>query len=190
MEQPIMQDRYLSEERLDDNSNNENSPIYRYKFTQSFMTELFKFSKIHQYDDRKVFKEAWETWTQENDELISSEIARLQKLEYNGDILEKMFKSARYYFRKKSPIKSEPKERRKYVSIHKELLDAMDAHVSSGKNKEDYKPSDGFTDFCNTHQEELKQEITLLLENDMNSDEIMNKFKKTYKNRYFMSITK
>jgi hypothetical protein len=190
MEQPTLREASLSEDRPDEN---ENIPIYRYKFTQKFMTELYQFSKIHQYDHRKVFKEAWDIWTQENDELLSSEISRLQKLEYDGDILKKMFKSARYYFRKKSPIRPEPKERRKYIGIHKELLDAMDNHVALGKNKEDYKPSDGFADFCNTHIEELKQEIALLLENNanvMNTSEIMNKFKKTYKNRYFMSITK
>ena len=41
-----------------------------------------------------------------------------------------------------------------------------------------------------TNTEELKEEIAKLLENDMDSSEIMNKIKKTYKNRYFISITK
>ena len=164
--------------------------IYRFKFTQQFMVELHRFSKIHQYDDRKVFKEAWETWTQGNEELIADEMNRLQDQHYEGNILDKMFKSARYYFRKKSTIKPEPKERRKYISVHKELLDAMDDHIYSSKNREDYKPSDGFSDFCSNHQEQLKEEISILLENNLLSNEIMQKIKKTYKNRYFMSITK
>lgn len=164
--------------------------IYRFKFTQNFMDELYKFSKIHQYDDRKLFKEAWEKWSEEEDELIESEISRLNKLGYDGDVLDKMFKSARYYFRKKGTSKPEPKERKKYVGVHKDLLDAMDSHIFSGRNKQDYKPSEGFVDFCKTNTEDLKEEIGRLLENDMDSSEIMNKIKKTYKNRYFMSITK
>ena len=42
-----------------------NVNIFRYKFTDEFMEDLFKFSKIHQYDHRSVFKEAWIIWTQE-----------------------------------------------------------------------------------------------------------------------------
>jgi hypothetical protein len=154
------------------------------------MDELYKFSKIHQYDDRKSFKEAWENWTEEEEELIETEISRLNKLGYEGDILDKMFKSARYYFRKKGTTKPEPKERRKYVGVHKDLLDAMDTHILNGRNLPDYKPSEGFVDFCKTNTEDLKEEIAKLLENDMDSSEIMNKIKKTYKNRYFISITK
>jgi hypothetical protein len=169
---------------------NLNTFIYRFKFTQNFMDEMYKFSKVHQYDDRKSFKEAWEIWTQEQEDLIEREVARLNNLGYDGDVLDKMFKSARYYFRKKGTSKPEPKERRKYLGVHKELLDAMDAHILNGRNSQEYKPSDGFVDFCKTNTEELKEEIAKLLENDMDSSEIMNKIKKTYKNRYFISITK
>ena len=42
--------------------------IYRYKFTQPFMNELHNFSKIHQYDDRTMFKEAWTNWIVDYDE--------------------------------------------------------------------------------------------------------------------------
>jgi len=171
-------------------NDNINSFIYRFKFTQHFMNELHKFSKIHQYDDRKSFKEAWENWTEEEEKLVETEISRLNNLGYDGDILDKMFKSARYYFRKKGTTKPEPKERKKYLGVHKDLLDAMDDHVLTGRNLPDYKPSEGFVDFCKTNTEQLKEEIARLLENDMNSSEIMNKIKKTYKNRYFMSITK
>jgi len=176
-------DRIKSDDNL-------NTFIYRFKFTQNFMDEMYKFSKVHQYDDRKSFKEAWEIWTQEQEDLIEREVARLNNLGYDGDVLDKMFKSARYYFRKKGTSKPEPKERRKYLGVHKELLDAMDAHILNGRNSQEYKPSDGFVDFCKTNTEELKQEIVKLLENDMDSYEIMNKIKKTYKNRYFISITK
>ena len=66
--------------------------IFRFKFTEDFMKELFKFSKIHQYDERKDFKEAWNIWIDENSELVDSEMQRLIMLRYAGDIINKMFK--------------------------------------------------------------------------------------------------
>ena len=62
-----------SESKLSSLPNNKSSVIYRYKFTEEFMSELFEFSKIHQYDERKDFKEAWKQWTEDNSELIDIE---------------------------------------------------------------------------------------------------------------------
>ena len=186
---------FKEDARYDDDDDDSNAititpAIYRYKFTQDFMDELYKFSKVHQYDDRKSFKESWEIWAEESEDLISDEMERLEALGYEGDVLDKMFKSARYYFRKKSTVKPEPKERRKYVGVQKELLDAMDAHIISGLNKEDYKPSEGFSDFCTNNIDALKNEVERLLSNNLAADDIMKKVKKTYKNRYFMKISK
>ena len=44
------------DERNNDDINNIPIGIYRYKFTNEFTNELFKFSKVHQYDHRKDFK--------------------------------------------------------------------------------------------------------------------------------------
>ena len=72
-------------------SNENNVSIYRYKFTDDFTQELYKFSKIHQYDHRKDFKDAWQIWTEENENLVDGEVRRLANLGYDGDILDKMF---------------------------------------------------------------------------------------------------
>jgi hypothetical protein len=168
-----------------------NVNIYRYKFEDTFTKELYQFSKIHQYDHRKDFKIAWNTWVEENDELVSNETQRLDNLGYDGDILDKMFKSARYYFRKKSTEKKEPKTRREYISVQKELLDAMDAHIKRNLNNDNYKPSDGFLEFCKDNIDILKEEVSILCKNGItNSNEVKDKIKKTYKNRYFMIISK
>jgi hypothetical protein len=66
----------------------------------------------------------------------------------------------------------------------------MDSHIARGLASEDYKPSDGFNNFCVNNKDLLKTEVGRLLENNIDSDEIMNKIKKTYKNRYFMLIKK
>lgn len=165
--------------------------IFRYKFDEEFTKHLYKFSKIHQYDHRTEFKESWNIWIEDNEDLVDKEVKRLTELEYKGDILDKMYKSARYYFRKKSTEKKEPKKRRVYVGIQSELLSAMDTHININKKKEDYKPSNGFEDFCKEHIELLKIEVAILCKSGMNdSEEIKNKIKKTYKNRYFMLMSK
>ena len=167
------------------------SVIYRYKFTEEFMEELYKFSKIHQYDDRKDFKEAWKVWTEDNGEIIDVEMRRLLNLGYEGDVLTKMFKSARYYFRKKSPQKKEPKQRRPYISVNRELLDAMDNHIEEKIYKTYYQPKTGFTEFCKENEAILKETITKIFEQGIkDSNLIEDKIKKTYKNRYFMLTNK
>ena len=172
----------------DINENDEkNINIYRYKFIGEFTDEMYKFSKIHQYDHRKDFKEAWNNWVEENQGLVDEEVRRLINLGYDGNILDKMFKSARYYFRKKSTEKKEPQKRRVYVGVEKELLAAMDQHIHKNVGDKEYKPSEGFTIFCKENIEILQEEVKRLCKCGLtNHTEIKDKIKKTYKNRYFM----
>jgi hypothetical protein len=165
--------------------------IFRFKFTEPFMVDLNKFAKIHQYDHRKDFKEAWEIWTEENDDIIQEEVDRLNNLGYDGDILDKMFKSARYYFRKKSPIKAEPKVRRQYISVNHDLLDAMDGHIRSIIRADGFQPKNGFVSFCLNNDQLVKREIvSIYKQGNPDLSMIQQKLKKTYKNRYFMLISK
>lgn len=162
------------------------SVIYRFKFTEDFMEELYNFSKIHQYDLRKDFKEAWKLWTEDNQEIIDNQILRLSNLGYDGDINDKMFKSARYYFRKKSIEKKEPKERRQYISVNRELLEAMDNHIEKNIFNLEYQPKTGFVSFCKENEIILKDTISKIYEQGIkDSSLIEDKIKKTYKNRYF-----
>lgn len=182
-----LDDCQANDERIDDTNIN----IYRYKFTNEFTDELFKFSKIHQYDHRKDFKEAWEIWIENNSELVDEEVRRLNNLGYDGDIIDKMFKSARYYFRKKSTEKKEPAKRRVYVGSQKDFLEQMDEHIKSCINSGDFKPSDGFDEFCKQNISLLKEQVSLLFRSGItDANEIKSKIKKTYKNRYFLIIKK
>jgi len=164
-----------------------NIKIYRFQFTDVFNTELYNFAKIHQYDHRSVFKEAWEVWVEENENIVAIEVVRLTNMGYDGDIIDKMFKSARYYYRKKSTEKKELAERRDYISVKKDLLIAMDNHIKKGLESKNYKPSDGFDGFCKANIDLLKDEVQILYKSGfVNSEEIKKKIKKTYKNRYFL----
>jgi hypothetical protein len=168
-----------------------NAQIYRFKFTEEFMTDLYKFAKIHQYDHRKDFKEAWTIWVEENEDLVQEETDRLHNLGYDGDILDKMFKSARYYFRKKSPVKAEPKQRRQYISVSHELLEAMDMHIRINIGSNNYQPKTGFIDFHEENKQIIMQTFKSFDDQNIkDSDLIQTKLKKTYKNRYFMFVNK
>jgi hypothetical protein len=180
----------LREERSEP-SKKINVPIFRFKFTEAFMEDLYKFSKIHQYDHRKDFKEAWTIWIEENDDIIDEEVKRLLDLGYDGDILDKMFKSARYYFRKKSPITVEPKQRRPYISVSHELLEAMDTHIKINIGLPDYQPKTGFISFYEENNGLIVETFRSFYEQNIKDSEFIQlKLKKTYKNRYFMIINK
>jgi hypothetical protein len=179
------------DESGEDESNEFTVTIFRFKFTEEFMAELYSFSKIHQYDHRKDFKEAWEIWTEAYSDIVESEVERLQRLGYDGDVLDKMFKSARYYFRKKNPIKKEPKQRRPYINVTHDILAAMDQHINETIGSEDYQPKNGFISFCLNNESVLKQTISKIFEQGIrDAPTIQEKLKKTYKNRYFLITTK
>ena len=162
---------------------------FRYKFSEEFMVDLYNFAKIHQYDDRESFKEAWKVWSTENEEIVKNEMDELTKNNYTGDIMDKMFKSARYYFRKKSTEKKEPKERRKYIHVDEGLLKCMDMHIIKNINNPDYQPKNGFEKFCNENYEPLKSTVQNICKSGMNDPKIIQeKIKKTYKNRYFILV--
>ena len=108
------------------------SPIYRYKFTPHIVQLLTEFSKTHQFDNRKIYKESWDDFVNNNNEELEREVRRLNNLGYKGDCYDKMYKSARYYFRRKTLTKTEPKQRRKYIACDRDILDAMDDHINNG----------------------------------------------------------
>ena len=183
-------DTYVS--NINNNNNNESMvKIHRFNFQQEFIDELYKFSKIHQYDDRKDFKEAWEIWLETNDDLVNEETERIIILGYRGNILSKMYKSARYYFRKKSTEKKAPKRRNLYIGLEKPFLDAIDLNIKTLMKEPNFKPSVGFDNFCNNNNDILKEEVKKLYSEGLtNSDDIKKKIKKTYKNRCFILINK
>ena len=158
--------------------------IFRFKFSDEFIDQLTPFAKLHQHSDRNTYKEEWRRWVENNDEIISNETNRLTELGYNGNITDKMYKSGRYYFRNKK--KQEPRKRRQYVSIDYEVIGNMDTHINSNI---DTKPSVSYQNFCESYSTQLDEEMNRLLDEGLSKDTIKDKFKKTFKNRYFL-ITK
>jgi hypothetical protein len=80
---------------------------------------------------------------------------------------------------------------RKYVTMGRALLGAMDAHIErSMQSNDEYTPAMGFSEFCKLHARDavLLSEIARLVEIRDATRDIHQKLKKTYKNRYFMMV--
>lgn len=163
--------------------------IYRFKLSDDITEIVTHFAKIHQHDERKQYKESWKKWCDDNENMIYRETTRLSDLGYQGDVISKMYKAGRYYFRNKNiNEEKKPKKRRQYISMDSDILEAMDDHIKTCSNNEDYSPALGYDDFCKKNINILKDEITRICESitDIKPATLSSKFKKTYKNRYYL----
>ena len=178
--------------------------IYRYKLAEDIYEIIIGFAKLHQFDARKDYKEAWKSLVEareveftaekerlsrlgyKGDEIILNEINRLTELGYNGNITDKMYKSGRYYFKGKSSSKhatSSPKPRTKNstIKLSKGMLETITKHINLTTRA--VKPSDGFELFCRDEEQTINAEVERVGIEE--KDLLMTKIKKSYKNRYF-----
>ena len=159
--------------------------IYRHEFSPDTLEAISHFAAVHRYDEPAQFKDNWKKWIETQEELITVESRRLRENRYTGDVKDKMYKSARYYFKNKSIEKPPLRKRRKYTPLSKELLATMDEHISHTV-RNSVKPADGYASFATSAKPALDAETRTLLDgNKLTESEIPDKFKKTYKNRYF-----
>jgi hypothetical protein len=167
---------------------NDETPIeldtFHYHFSEEMGERFTYFATLHRYDDRKSFKENWEKWVAEPDvaECISNEMDRIKTGGYVGDVIGKMFRSVRYYYRKKQMKEpnSESKKRKTYEMASKEILEEIDRHIleqiteHSVETNRDAKrsgvsPAKAFAHYVETHEEVVED-----------------KYKKIYKNRFYL----
>lgn len=174
-------------------NSNGNSKIFRFKLSDDIMLLITQFAKIHQYDDRHSYKEAWENWSKVHQEYIEREISRLEQLGYKGDVMDKMFKAGRYYFREKTvsdkkekTVVVKPVKKRDYIVMSQEIIQAMDKHLLSIMKQTDFKPAKGYVEFCQEQINLLRPEILRLTDQNITAEKLAEKIKKTYKNRYFI----
>ena len=171
--------------------------VYRFKFSPNIVSILNEFSKIHQYDNRDEYKEAWDDWCNQHNDMIKVERQRLEKIGYRQDILVSMYRSARYYYRTKSTVKSVHSKRRVYVPMKKEFLHLIDNHLYKYDNPQNWrteadkpmKPSTCYDHFCEEYSRQINEETNRLISCGINKKDVEAKLKKTYKNRYFIYKT-
>ena len=223
---------------------------FRFEFSKAFIQELSRFSKVHQYDERHTYKKEWSAWKSDSEiaEIMEMEKRRLEENGYAGDIEDKMFKSGRYYFRKKTATPATPAtpaalaaeqeqeqeqeqelanddtsttttttttlakpQRKPYITMSKQCIRMMDAHITEHSTTNNFKPSSCYDNFYNEKMSspEMATEIDKIIEKYENvrqnrqplnaavaagqtvediTNEIMDKIKKTYKNRYYRFV--
>jgi hypothetical protein len=187
---------------------------FRFNFSDSVLEKLTQFSKMNKSYDRHAFKEAWKEWLTDNQNVVLEETERLTTLGYDGDVVEKMYVSVRYYFRKKGQkqkremlkqdkdlnidfdenhiIESDPQPttKSKNIPTNRLLLDAMNKHILQHCHDPNYRPANGFESFCRDNIEICKEEVKRLVNEynliSKNKQSIQEKIKKTYKNRYYI----
>ena len=161
---------------------------YRFTFTDVFMTLLSEFACKHRHDIVEDFRSSWILWLHNNAIVVEREKNRLVNAGYKGDIVDKMYKSVRYYLRNKSDEKKTPKKRRKYSALCRVFLEDMDLHIAKVAYIEKLKPAYAFNNFYGSAQFNKFMEIekTRLMRAGLEEDVVENKIKKTYKNRYFI----
>ena len=175
------------------------SKIFRYKLSDEIMSSITQFAKIHQLYDRHMYKEAWTRWLADEQDNVEREVGRLEQLEYKGDILDKMFKAGRYYFREKVTIKAvenanvnnvandvDNTKTREYIVMDPAIIQAMDLHLRSLIHNKNFKPAVAYNEFCDQHVELVRLEIQRLMAQNISREKMSAKFKKTYKNRYYI----
>jgi len=179
-----------------------NINIYRFKLSDEIISMLMAFAKLHQFDDRVSFKEAWVIWIKLYREEIEIERNRLLSLGYTDNVESKLFKSTRYYFRKKLSVQIqhdvvndahvtgdvfEPTIKKKnYVALDIGILEVIDLHIKRIGEDNNYSPAEGWENFCEGNKIIVAVEITRIMrEADLTKNIAMAKVKKAYKNKYF-----
>lgn len=183
----------------------------RYTYNPEVVIHLSNFAKIHEYDDRKDFKEAWQKWIEDSEinKIIMDEVTRLQTNGQMGDVLDRMYKSARYYYRKKketAPNKQiEP--RKEYEGLPRPILKSIDDHIYAeinnniilsdkvtGMLRSNISAANSFTNYCRLHSDVIKdllpkkevENVTYRANNLRDEIKVVtDKLKKTYKNRFY-----
>jgi hypothetical protein len=179
----------------------------RYTYSEEVVEQLSSFAKVHEYDDRKEFKEAWQKWMEEPDvkNLIVTEMARLTLNGLTGDILDRMYKSARYYYRKKcGEAVTEPTIRKEYEGLPRTVLKTIDDYIYSEINRNIAETEKGgnhiititaaksFTTYCKLHYDVISDLLPPMNDEDkVNTNmreelkKVTDRLKKTYKNRFY-----
>ena len=162
---------------------------FHYSPSEECSRILSQFSKEHCSFKNKQFKSAWEQWIQDANVhiILNAEVDRLVATGYKGDPMEKMYASARYYYRKKALKEDkeiqEPEkttQRKKYEAPNSLILDQMNKHIleifakmNSPEETSSISPAKAFDLYFEKYDSN---------DGDVNHE----KLKKMYKNRLFL----
>lgn len=175
----------------------------RHTFGKELYAALNQFAQDHKDHDRKTYKALWQKWT-ENDNIKEWIAAEMEK-QPGQDVLDKMYKSSWYYYRKRGEAKQENIEkspRKEYDAFDQEIIKIIEAHIRTKINASlvvnednntsmsDLTPAKSFEMFCEDHKDLFVEEIMATYGDDEpvskdDANATVNKFKKAYKNKFY-----
>ena len=126
---------------------------------------------------------------------------------YEGDVLDKMFKSARYYHKKRdtntAPIEITKIHAEYKNRFSREFLNEMDEYIQmqfvdikimvnkNGKYINTLSQTEAYNNYCNNNKDKIMSEFMLIKNKrgELTMD-MVGKLKKTYKNRFYSARKK
>ena len=157
---------------------------YRFNFSKNFQEKIIKFAKVHGEDELSDFNEYFIDWCKENSNIIENELKNLKEKGYQGNVIDKIFKSARYYFKNKNLEKTVAKKRKKYTGKNNDFLNSIKEHIMCIRIN--MKPSDAFNQYAELYKDEIEKMKNIYMRNEYDEKESIKKIKKIYKNKYFV----
>ena len=162
---------------------------YRFKVNSELSCAIKNFSLKHKLSSRSEFKKSYELWKIENEKLYCLEKERLINLGYVGDFDDKIYKSARYYYRNTKHSKetqlsdTKQKSQTKYITRNLKFLGFIENYIDKHNIKQSmlYKQFISETD----NMGEIEKEITRLKTFQLSNDECSEKIKKMFNNVYY-----
>jgi hypothetical protein len=165
---------------------------FRFQLGDNILSSLRPFAARHADLRSTEFTIQWEWWCKTNEVLIEAETVRLRKMGYDNDVLTKLYRAARYYF-KNCPPRLEPRRRINrcvYMTLAPQVLQAIDAHLRTFVSPDSAKPAALYAHFLATNTALvplLATEIERMrMQGGFDDAKALAKIKKTYKNRYFL----
>lgn len=106
---------------------------YSFRFSPQFTALLSEFGASSAGLALRDFRAAWERFAQENSDLVGAEADGLARLGFQGDVLRKMFLSARHYHGRPEKKRGQAPRRvdATWERYDSDLYKAMRAHVES-----------------------------------------------------------
>ena len=176
---------------------------FRFDFSQNVKLMLADFANMNKGLSRKEFTEAWLKWVGHTTikTLLTSETNQMESDGFEGDVLDLMFKSVRYYHRKRQPEKNKSttiSSGKHQNRFSREFLKQMDDYILiqiddlknvdtvHGKEINTLSQSVAYTQYCEVNQNNILSEFRLIKQQRGKlSDMMADKLKKTYKNRFY-----
>ena len=165
---------------------------YRFDFTKDVAGLMYSFTKEHRDETAKNFRANWNEWINRGDvkRILTTECELLLNQGFKGDAWDKMYKSARYYYKKqpsdiasKHQAKQKGKKHTNRFSLN--FLQMIDNNISKHILQQKSQIV-LFNEFCVTMSYEIIKELRIIkTERGEIPEDIKEKLKKTYKNQYY-----